>query len=157
MSDVTDKVYAVEQSDRWDDKVVKVPGGRHYWVGAITTTGYGRVWVGGKSVAAHREAWRRAHGSLPAEGLVVRHSCDETSCVRPDHLEVGTPAENTRDLLSRGRWAGRGRRVGAADTRGPAGRARAIREALLKHGPDATVLSGVFAEGDPRAQQPALF
>lgn len=157
MSDVSETVKGVGQADRWDDKVIEVPGGCHFWVGAITTTGYGRVWVDGKAVAAHREAWKRTHGSLPAEGLVIRHRCDETSCVRPDHLEVGTPADNTRDLLRRGRWSGPGRRVGAADTRGPAGRARAIREALLEHGPDPKVLSEVCAQGDPMAQQIALF
>ena len=157
MSDVSETVTDLADTDPWDSKIVKLPDGCWFWVGAITTTGYGRVWVGGKSVAAHREAWRRAHGSPPPAGLLVRHICDETNCVRPDHLQLGTPADNTRDLVRRGRWAGRGRRVGGGDRRGPAGRARAIRQALLAHGPDPLVLSEVLAEGDPRAQQPALF
>jgi len=138
---------------RWAANVIEVPGGCAFWVGAITTTGYGRFWRDGRAVATHREAWRRAHGDWPPPGTVVRHTCDETSCVRRDHLILGTAAQNTDDLMRRGRWAGPGRRGAGGDVRGPSGRARAIRAALLEHGPDLKVLSGVMAVGDPRRGQ----
>jgi hypothetical protein len=133
-----------------------VPGGCAFWGGAITTTGYGRLWPDGRAVATHREAGRRATGAEPPVGTVVRHTCDETSCLRREHLELGTSAQNTADLMRRGRWAGPGGRGAGGDVRGPAGRARAIRAALLEHGPDPEVLSGVLAAGDPRRGQPVL-
>ena len=144
---------------RWVSRVVQMPGedGCWFWVGAITTTGYGRFWLDGRAVAAHREAWRRAHGTEPPAGMVVRHTCDETSCVRPSHLLLGTLSENSQDLVRRGRWAGPHRGGTGGDTRGPAGRARAIREVLLTTGPDPDALDAVLRAGDPQAAQTSLF
>ena len=50
--------------------------------------------------AAHRIAFRTAHGYLPE---VVRHSCDNPACVNWDHLVAGTQADNMRDMVERGR------------------------------------------------------
>lgn len=52
---------------------------------------------------AHRWAWVQVNGPIPAR-LVVRHRCDNPGCVRIDHLELGTQAENVRDAVVRGRW-----------------------------------------------------
>ncbi len=54
-------------------------------------------------VRAHRWIFERLHGPIPA-GLHVRHRCDNPPCVNPAHLELGTPRENTQDIISRGRW-----------------------------------------------------
>lgn len=78
-----------------------------------TRSRYGRVSVGGgRTESAHRLAWILANGPIPA-GLVVRHKCDVPRCVRPDHLELGTPAENSRDMTDRIRQA-RGERQGSS-------------------------------------------
>lgn len=71
---------------------------------------YGRfsVWSGSKTVnfRAHRFAWMLANGQIP-EGLNVLHRCDNTSCVNPNHLFVGTQKENVEDQRSKGRlWYG---------------------------------------------------
>jgi len=63
---------------------------------------YGSVYVAGKSQRAHRLSYEIAYGRIP-DGLLVRHKCDTPACVRPDHLELGTHADNSRDRTIRGR------------------------------------------------------
>lgn len=47
-------------------------------------------------------AWVLTHGPIP-DDLLVLHSCDNPSCVRPDHLFLGTDAVNMRDKQRKGR------------------------------------------------------
>lgn len=58
----------------------------------------------GERMAAHRAAYIMGKGDIPA-GMVIRHSCDNPICVRPDHLSVGTHADNVADRVARGRSA----------------------------------------------------
>lgn len=37
---------------------------------------------------------------------MIRHRCDNPPCVNPDHLELGSPAQNMRDSYSRQRRTG---------------------------------------------------
>ncbi len=75
---------------------------------------YGTLKVNGRTVKAHRFAWELENGPIPA-GLVVRHRCDNTLCVNPHHLELGTQLDNVRDSINRGRFhRARGERSGKA-------------------------------------------
>lgn len=71
----------------------------------INDRGYAVVWHAGKHCREHRLAFARANGvSLKAiRGLEVRHRCDNPACVNPAHLELGTHADNMRDMVERGR------------------------------------------------------
>lgn len=63
---------------------------------------YGRFCIGKDCQLAHRVAWLIANGPIPAD-QVVRHRCDNVACVRPDHLLLGSQADNLQDMRERGR------------------------------------------------------
>jgi hypothetical protein len=74
------------------------------WTGAKGYWGYGRLSLDGRWTTAHRLSFEVANGPIP-EGKFVLHRCDNPPCVRPEHLRLGTPQENTRDMLAKGRAA----------------------------------------------------
>lgn len=84
----------------------------HVWRGATTKGGYGYFWQGGHQVRAHRQAWVEAHGPIP-DGLIVCHACDNPPCVNVEHLFLGTSAQNTSDMVSKGRQPHGERKPGA--------------------------------------------
>lgn len=72
------------------------------WTGAKQSQGYGMMWRDGRVLGAHKLAWIDTHGLVP-EGMSVLHRCDNPSCVRPDHLWLGTTRDNAVDRQSKGR------------------------------------------------------
>lgn len=62
--------------------------------------GYGHFKVDGRMWKAHRWAYERWVGPIP-EGLTIDHLCESKACVRLDHLEPVTNAENTRRAMER--------------------------------------------------------
>lgn len=78
---------------REDDRGYETPC--WIWPLAPKSTGYGLWRRQGDSRLAHRVAYERAVGPIPP-GLEIDHLCRVKVCVRPDHLEPVTHAENGR-------------------------------------------------------------
>ncbi len=90
--------------ERYADRVQRgEPDACWPWTGAVASRGYGHTHRDGQHVYAHRAAYESAHGVGSADGLVVRHRCDNPPCCNPGHLLVGTHRDNALDCIERGR------------------------------------------------------
>lgn len=78
------------------------------WDGHTNEQGYGQIGRGytveGLALT-HRVAWELTHGPIP-DGIGVLHRCDNPPCCRPDHLFLGTQADNMQDAKAKGRARG---------------------------------------------------
>jgi HNH endonuclease len=72
------------------------------WQGASTGNGYGVIWDSTRYEGAHRVSYKLNVGPIP-NGLEVCHTCDTPLCVRPNHLFLGTCADNVADCFDKGR------------------------------------------------------
>ena len=89
--------------DRFDACWMPEPNtGCWLWLAAVTGNGYGKIRDQMRNRSAHRVAYKLYCGPIP-DGLCVRHICDVSICVNPDHLLVGTHHENVMDRVYRGR------------------------------------------------------
>lgn len=74
------------------------------WQNSTHEFGYGMVYDGTKAVLAHRLAYTLFVGPIP-DGMCVCHKCDNPPCCNPDHLFLGTKADNQSDMARKGRGA----------------------------------------------------
>ncbi len=69
---------------------------------AIGNRGYAAITHNGIRQGVHRFIYEELFGSIP-DGMVVMHKCDNPRCINPEHLKLGTQAENMKDMVEKKR------------------------------------------------------
>jgi len=83
--------------------VLNDPDACWVWLASTVGAGYGHFSLaGGRKILAHRFAWEQSKGAIP-DGLKVLHRCDNPPCCNPNHLFLGTQADNVHDMMQKGR------------------------------------------------------
>jgi hypothetical protein len=89
--------------DRFWSKVEKTDGCWN-WTSCLNKKGYGNFSVNSRMRRAHRVSYEMHCEPIPP-GMLVLHHCDNPRCIRPDHLFLGTNADNMADKVAKGREA----------------------------------------------------
>lgn len=102
--------HGLSEQDRFFKWISKLPNGCWRWMGSIKQRKNRpqSEWHGqwrneaGEIELCHRAAWRILVGVIPRDALVL-HRCDNPRCCNPEHLFLGTQADNVSDMWDKGR------------------------------------------------------
>ena len=94
-------IFSKDVIDRFWSKVdIKSEDECWEWLGPLRGKGYGYIVIEHKKIKANRFSWIITNGLIPTEKLVL-HNCDNSKCVNPNHLYIGSHSDNMRDRCSR--------------------------------------------------------
>lgn len=86
----------------WPKVAIGLPGECWLWTASVGGPGYGQINFQGIPATAHRLVYELYFGPIPP-GKFVLHKCDIRRCCSPEHLFLGTPADNVADMIGKGR------------------------------------------------------
>lgn len=116
------------------------------WTGARNDAGYGQLQWNGRVQYVHRLVYEHQFGPIPA-GMYVCHKCDNPPCFAPDHLSLGTNADNQQDAANKGRRASGSKHPGSKLTEAQVAEIRATnglqREVAERYGVSQSVISRI--------------
>jgi hypothetical protein len=98
-------VRGLSLAEKFEERYIPEPNsGCWLWIGAIRTGGYGTFYDGEKTVGAHQFSWMVSQGvECVPDKMDVCHTCDNPSCVNPDHLWLGSRSDNMFDASRKNR------------------------------------------------------
>jgi hypothetical protein len=135
--------------ERFEGKYIPEPNtGCWLWLGCLkgTKPEYGQFGMKGKTDFAHRASFRLHCSEIP-KGMVICHSCDTSLCVNPDHLFLGTQADNMADFANKKRGYKDGAYSGARITADTASKIKAskltLRDAAKEFGVSFTTVQAI--------------
>ena len=93
-----------ERQKFWDRVPSGIPKDQCWnWLGGKSRNGRGQFYISGRMTTATRFMWLETHGEMPQADEFVCHSCDNPSCVNPDHLWLGSQSSNMKDAVKKRR------------------------------------------------------
>ena len=95
-------MYLIALKKRLLDKTTVLDNGCWYCSAGGEESRYGTIWHDGHNISNHVASWLVHNGAVP-QGLCVLHHCDYMRCVNPEHLFLGTLADNNTDRHNKGR------------------------------------------------------
>lgn len=120
-------------ADRLCKRLHLTSSGCWEWLGYCNVDGYGQINIGLGRFLTHRVTWVMVHGQIP-KGMKILHICDNPPCCNPAHLWLGTNADNSADMVAKGRAATPGAKLTSNQVEAIRADARIQREIAIDYG-----------------------